>query len=116
MRYAVAITVAAALTLAGSAASGAGDASRKATLRLASGTPLTVRGLYFAPRERVRLSVSGGQQARRRVTANAVGSFVAQFAFDYDRCNRLVVLAVGSEGSRAGLKRPELKLLCPPRL
>jgi hypothetical protein len=114
MRYAIVIALAAGLALLGSAANGAGDATGKATLKLTRGAPLTVRGTHFVPGERVRLVVSSERQTTRRVTANGAGAFTAQFPLAYDRCNGLIILAVGSEGSRAGLKRPEL--LCPPSL
>jgi hypothetical protein len=117
MRYAIAIALAASTVgLLSAAATGAGDTTRKATLKLTRSAPLTVRGTRFVPRERVRVSVSGAGQATRRVTASGGGAFVVQFAtFSFHRCNAgLVVVAVGSEGSRAGLKLPEM--LCPPPL
>jgi hypothetical protein len=118
MRYAIAIALAAsAVGILGAAANGAPDGvTRKATLKLTRSAPLTVRGSRFVPRERVRVSVSGSREATRRVTASAAGAFVVQFAtFTFDRCNAgLSVVAVGSEGSRAGLKLPEM--LCPPPL
>lgn len=115
MRYAIVIALAAGLALLGSAANGAGEARGKATLKLTRGAPLTVRGTQFVPGERVRLTVSGARKTSRRVAANGTGAFTAQFAFTFDRCGGgLMVLAVGSEGSRAGIKLPEM--LCPPRL
>jgi hypothetical protein len=114
MRYAFVIAFAVGLALLGSAATGAGEARGKATLKLTKGAPLTIRGSHFVPRERVRLRVTSGDQATRRVTANGTGGFVAQFQLDFDRCNGLLVRAIGSEGSDAALKSPEL--MCPPRL
>jgi hypothetical protein len=107
------IALALSLTLLGSSASGA-QTRGKATLKLTGGAPLTVRGTQFAPAERVRVAVVG-EGLVRRVTASGQGVFVVRFAnMSYDRCNGLIVLAVGSDGSRAVLKRPEL--YCPPRL
>jgi hypothetical protein len=114
MRYAVVIALAAGVALLGGIAIGAPDGTRKATLKMTSGTPVTIRGARFVPGERVRISVSDARTRTRRVTANTAGVFVAEFPIAFDRCNGLIVSAVGSEGSRATLKRPEL--LCPPRL
>jgi hypothetical protein len=114
MRYAVVIALAAGLALLGSSANGAGDATGKATLKLIRGAPVTVRGTHFEAGERVRLVASSEGQRTRRVTASTAGAFVAQFPFAFDRCNGLIIQAIGSDGSRATLKQPEL--LCPPRL
>jgi hypothetical protein len=87
----------------------------KPALRLASASPLKVRGLRFQPAERVRVRVLGEHKATKRVTANVRGSFVVGFQdISFDRCNAPSVVAVGSQGSRAALKQPEP--LCPPRL
>jgi hypothetical protein len=109
------VIAAAALSLAvfGSAASG-GESGGKPALKLVRGAPLTLRGTRFVSGERVRVSASSGRTSTRRVNANGSGLFVVRFPFGYDRCNGLLVTAVGSDGSRATLKRPEL--LCPPRL
>lgn len=114
MKYVVVIALAVGLALLGGAAMGAQDGTRKATLTLTSGAPVTIRGTRFVPGERVRLSVTDARTRTRRVTASSAGAFVVQFPFAFDRCNGLIVMAVGSEGSRAALKRGEL--LCPPRL
>jgi hypothetical protein len=76
--------------------------------------PLTLRGTRFSARERVRVSVSTSVSAASRVTATRAGSFVVSFpGLSYDRCNGLLAVAVGSEGSRARLTAQPL---CPPRL
>jgi hypothetical protein len=107
------IALALSFALLGSSASGAQNRG-KATLKLTRGAPLTVRGTQFVPAERVRVAVVG-EGLQRRVTASGRGAFLVSFTnISYDRCDGLIVIAVGSDGSRAVLKRPEV--FCPPRL
>lgn len=97
------------------AAAGAESIAGKPALRLVSASPLTIRGLRFVAKERVRVMVLEAGSATRRVSADVQGTFVASFQeTSADRCSALSVLAVGSRGSRAALKRPGP--LCPPRL
>lgn len=116
MRTAFVIALALSLALVGTAASGANETSAgKATLKLQGGTPLTLRGARFVPGERVVVSVRSGQRQTKRVTATNRGGFVVSFPrISYDRCDPLFALAVGSRGSRAGLKMPPRA--CPPGL
>jgi hypothetical protein len=116
MRTAFVIAFTLSVALFGTAASGANETSSgKATLKLESGTPLTLRGSHFIPAERVVVSVRGDQLRSKRVSANSRGAFVVSFSrVTYDRCQGLRAWAVGSRGSRAGLKTPPL--LCPPSL
>jgi hypothetical protein len=116
MRTALVIALTLGLALFGTAASGGNATSAgKATLKLESGAPLTLRGARFLPAERVVVSVRGGQRQTKRATANGRGGFVISFPrISYDRCDPLFALAVGSRGSRAGLKVPPR--LCPPSL
>ena len=114
MKVFLIIAIALSLALFGSAAAGGGESGGKPTLKLVRGAPLTLRGAKFVSGERVRVSASSERTSTRRVSASGSGLFVVRFPFGYDRCNGLLVTAVGSEGSRATLKRPEL--LCPPRL
>jgi hypothetical protein len=108
------VVVVAALVALLPAGAGAESVARKPALRLASASPLTIRGLRFQPEERVRVMIRGAG-ATRRVSADNQGSFVASFQeLSADRCNALAVLALGSRGSRAELKRPGP--LCPPSL
>jgi hypothetical protein len=115
MRTALVIALTLALAL-GAAASGANQtAAGKATLKLQGAAPLTLRGAGFFRAERVVVSVRSGQRRSKRVTANERGTFVVSFPrFTYDRCDPLTALAVGSRGSRAGLK--VLPRGCPPGL
>ena len=116
MRTAVVIALTLSLALVGTAASGGNATSAgKPTLKLQSGAPLTLRGAGFVGAERVVVSVRGGRRQSKRVTANGRGVFVVSFPrISYDRCDALFALAVGSRGSRAGLKMPPR--LCPPSL
>jgi hypothetical protein len=109
----VVIVIALSLGLIGSAASG-GESRDKATLKLTKGVPLTLRGAHFAPKERVRVTVSSKLKRAKVVRASVGGGFVVSFQDAYDRCTGLFALAAGATGSRATLKMPQLG--CPPRL
>jgi hypothetical protein len=76
--------------------------ARSASLRLVRKTPLTVRGEHFRPGEQVRLRA----MLRRTTVATAglQGSFVASFQAPTTRCDRVRVIAIGSQGSQAVLK------------
>ncbi|HEU6444617.1 MAG TPA: hypothetical protein VFL61_06120 [Gaiellaceae bacterium] len=92
------------------------SAAGKAKLRVLSTAPLKVKGTGFHAHERVAVRVTGrGGVTRKRVSASSRGGWVLAFpGITYDRCNGLVVSAVGSRGSRTGLKLPQP--LCPPPL
>jgi hypothetical protein len=83
------------------------DAKARATLRLVRKTPLTVRGEHFQTGERVRLRAT--LHRATAATAGSNGSFVATIGKLTTRCDRVRVVAIGSEGSHA-----VLKLLPPP--
>jgi hypothetical protein len=101
---ALALVAAAGLALAGTSAAKI-DRSAKASLRLASLSPLAVRGAGFAPRERVRVDLSGAVTARRRIVAGPTGAFAVRFdGVVLTRCDLVRVVATGSRGSRATLK------------
>jgi hypothetical protein len=93
-----------------------GSASASATrpvLRLVSYAPVSVRGVHFEPRERVRVVLSGTQSERHRVRATAAGTFRVSFTSTTDDpCSAaFTIRAVGTRGSFALLKvRPQ----CPP--
>jgi hypothetical protein len=102
----VTLVLALALALLGATAIG-GESRKKATLRLSSDAPLTLRGANFLPSERVRVTVSGGELRRsKHVTASRAGVFVARFDAAYDRCSGVLARAVGARGSLAVLKLP----------
>jgi hypothetical protein len=109
---ALAVIGAASLVLAASAAGGS-DTRAKPTLKLTRGMPLTLRGAHFAPKERVRVTVSSELKRTKLVRASGSGGFGVTFQDAYDRCDGLFALATGARGSRATLKLPPLG--CPPR-
>lgn len=105
-----------ALVLVPAGAAVEAGATGKAKLRLLDTAPLKVKGSGFRARERVVVRVTGrGGVARKRVAAGPAGAWVLTFpGIAYDRCNGLVVSAIGSRGTRVGLKLPQP--LCPPPL
>lgn len=113
MRIVLVVIVALSLGLLGSAA-GARESRGKATLKLARGVPLTLRGTHFRPDERVRVTVTSELRRTKHVTANGAGVFVVSFQAALDRCDGLLAVAVGARRSRAMLKMPQLG--CPPSL
>lgn len=77
--------------------------SRSAKIRMLDPAPLTLKGVGFAARERIRLTVSLGERVLvRKLVARSAGTFLVRFpATTYDRCSgQLSVRAVGSRGSR----------------
>lgn len=95
---ALGVAVCAVLALTGSAALGAG---RAATLAVADRDPLVIRGTRFLPREKVTLLVSAPVPRTRTLRAGPRGGFTTVFRITLDRCDELVVQAIGSRGSRA---------------
>jgi hypothetical protein len=77
----------------------AGHTAARATLEIVRTLPLTVAGQGFKPKERIRVSADG---RRKSVTAGARGSFRVAFPAA-NACNGVVVVAVGSKGSRASV-------------
>jgi hypothetical protein len=73
------------------------QAARRATLEIVAIEPVAVAGRAFKSGERVRVSADG---RHKRVTAGSRGGF--RVSFPRARvCEGLVVVARGSEGSRA---------------
>jgi hypothetical protein len=86
---------------------GAGGATAPA-LKLVRAKPLTIQGVRFVPGERVTVTLTKLRVRRtRRAAATAAGRFVVRFDVPLSRCGA-TVRAVGSQGSRATLKRPPL--------
>jgi hypothetical protein len=114
MRIVLILSLVLGVAVLGSPAGGSeGVSGTKPSLKLVRPAPLTVQGLRFKAGERVRLTVRHARNGRRTVTAGPRGGFVVRFAgVVYDRCDGLLVTAIGSEGSRAVLTRPEL--FCAP--
>ena len=105
------------LVLAPAGAAAQESAAGKAKLRFMSASPLKVKGTGFVSGERVLVRVVRGKNGltRKRATASRTGIWVLSFpGVAYERCSGLIVNAVGSQGSRAGLKLPQP--LCPPPL
>ena len=98
----------------GGSASASGEGADRARVRVLDFTPLTLKGLGFEPREKIRLTVSLEQRiAVRGLRANVAGSFGTRFdAIRYDRCQgSLAVKAVGSNGTRVSWEL--MPLDCP---
>lgn len=89
-------------------ASLAGVKGVRPALRLTDGAPLTVRGTHFRPGESVRITAISLGSVTRRTSAGPGGSFVMRLAIKYNRCSGLTVVARGSKGSRAAIKRPAM--------
>jgi multidrug efflux pump subunit AcrA (membrane-fusion protein) len=101
-----AAVVAAALALVLSGVGTGAGSSQHPSLRFAQTVPLRIAGSHFRVRERVRVTATvSATRSTRRVRASAKGSFVAIFATGAGRCSEVRVIAVGSGGSRATLKR-----------
>jgi hypothetical protein len=85
---------------------------RPPTLQLTSLQPLTIRGVDFAPRERVTLTLN--EQHIQRVRANANAAFVITFRdATVNPCDLLNVKAIGSNGAVAFYRsRPRM---CTPK-
>jgi hypothetical protein len=83
------------------------EARAGASLTLVRKAPLTIRGEHFRPGERVQLRAL--LHRKTAASAGPQGSFVASFQAPTTRCDRIRVIAIGSEGSHA-----VLKLLPPP--
>ncbi|MGH3103537.1 MAG: hypothetical protein ACRDN6_05510 [Gaiellaceae bacterium] len=108
MRVPALLALAAGLAVATAAAATAS----KPALRLVDDTPVTLRGVAFRPAERVRITVwMRGGQSSRIARATPAGRFTVRFALASEACV-LRASAVGSAGSRAGLKLPPR--LCAP--
>jgi hypothetical protein len=104
------ISIAAVVLVVGAGAVSA--APRAPLLRIPATEPLTVRGLYFHPGERVTVTVLLHQQVSvnapvHRMKASPTGAFLTRFtAVVVGDCDLYVVRAVGNMGSRAAYKQP----------
>jgi len=98
------------------ALAGTAGAQVKPTLRLLAKSPLTVRGVGFHAKEKVRVTVDVSSVNRVRVVrTTAAGAFTVEISnvLSYDPCNdTLVVKAAGAIGDKAVLKLPQRA--CPP--
>ena len=83
-------------------------ASTKPGLRVQSLSPFSVRGTNFKTLERVRVTLDGEWVTYAK--ANVNGVFVATFkGISVDRCDGAAVRAVGSRGTTAMLRLPQLE-------
>jgi hypothetical protein len=92
---------------------GAGTALATARLELVTQAPMTVRGSGFAGHESVRVRlVLPTAEIVRRVRATRRGRFSVRFTRTApDRCAGYAIVATGSRGSVARLRRQPR---CPP--
>jgi hypothetical protein len=98
--------VAAAVALVLSGVGAGSGSSQRAALRLTRTVPLELTGTHFRSHERVRVTATvSGAASTRSVRASAKGSFVTDFSTGAARCSAVRVVAVGTAGSRATLKR-----------
>ena len=73
------------------------------------GASVVVKGVRFKPRERVAVSIVGDETWKKVATANAKGTFSADFgAISLNDCARYTLKVVGSKGSRFALSHPAL--------
>lgn len=86
-----------------------------ARLTVVQASPLTVRGVGFAPHERVRVTATVAATATRLSTASRAGAFVVRFTgVVIPSCTGFSVRAFGASGTRATLRVPQLE--CPQPL
>ena len=79
--------------------------ARTPRLSIADASPLTVKGVGFAARERVRVAVSLPGSTAHWTTATATGGFTVKFsAMSVDSCSVYVVHAAGLHGDTAVLR------------
>jgi hypothetical protein len=81
-----------------------GESSGRPALRLIDRSPVTVQGRHFRSAERVKVTMYT-EKTSVRVTASRAGAFTASLPVaEIDRCDRIVIRAVGTAGSTAQLK------------
>jgi len=104
-------TIAVVLALGCVVSAGASASATAPTLRLRSFAPLSVSGAHFQSGEQVRVALQSGMPHVMHVRATDRGTFVAVFPrVTVERCDGLVVKAVGSKGSSTVLRL--LPLMC----
>ena len=97
--------LAAAVLVAGAAASAEGRTAAGPALKLMKRDPLQVRGLRFKVGERVRVTATSATTPKaitRVVRTGAHGTFSARLGH-WNRCGAVVVKASGASGDRARL-------------
>jgi len=102
MSGAVVATLAVYLALLAAASSGGGSTSPRATLRVATVAPFSVRGSGFRAQERVQVVAKVAGRHVKAVRATATGTFRIRFVgVSAPACTGYVVRATGNKGSRA---------------
>ena len=82
-------------------------ASTRAILQLVDRQPIALKGRYFHPQERVRVTLELVVTRVKYVRAGSNGSFTATFAgLNMPHCGGLFARARGAQGSVATLKVP----------
>ena len=88
--------------------------SGKARILPTGFSPPTLKGTGFRPGENVTVQVrEGASPTKKRVKANASGSFAVRLPAPVDRCNGMTVTAVGDQGSRAAFQLSEVVCAVP---
>ncbi len=87
-------------------------AAREPRLSITDPQPLTVRGVEFAPGERVVVTATIRVRRTRTVFADIRGRFVVRFRglSVQDTCDDYVIKALGNRGTRAAIR---VKTVCP---
>ena len=76
-------------------------------LRVVRAPHLVVRGISFAGREQVRVTVIASERRTKTVRTGSAGTFTADFGPTFvDPCDAWSIRAVGKRGDRALLKLP----------
>ncbi len=113
-RAAFGVAAVCALAVAALAPQGVGQTTRGARLRLLDTSPAMVQATGFRARERVRLVISAPAQLVRNATASSGGGFTMRLAgVSANSCQGFSIVATGSDGSRAALKRPHGQCALP---
>jgi hypothetical protein len=99
----LAVLALSALTLPAASATPASTTGR-AAVEIVQISPITVAGRGFKPKERIRVTANG---RRKFVTAGRRGRFEVAFPAA-NACNGVLVVAVGSKGSRASVAFSQL--------
>jgi hypothetical protein len=113
MRY---LTISAAAVLAALAVAWPAGASLRPSIAFVSSSPLQVRGVHFAGRERVHLTFAAKTTTVLTIRTTRAGTFLvnAPTGFALDQCGggSITVSAAGVHGDAALLRRPSR--LCAP--
>ncbi len=106
-RAAFAVAAVAILAVVASAAHGEARPPEARVSGSLDTSPAMVQATGFRARERVRLVVSAPTPMVRNVTAGSGGGFTMRLAgVSANSCQGFAMVATGSKGSRATLKRP----------